>query len=45
MDSFFPKTEMSARYFLWRQNNLEANYSPYSDLRGEGVFLNIFVWC
>ena len=45
LDSFFPKTKTNARCFLWKQNNPQVNYSPHSDLRGETVWLNIFVWC
>jgi hypothetical protein len=38
LDSLFPKIEINVRCFLWRQNNLDVNYSPRSDLRW-GVFL------
>jgi hypothetical protein len=34
LDSLFPKTETYARCFLWRQDTLELNYSPHSDLWG-----------
>jgi hypothetical protein len=38
LDSLFPKTEIYARCFLWRQNNPEVNYSPIRiSARGGGV--------
>jgi hypothetical protein len=37
LDSLFPKTDIIyVRCFLWRQNNLDVNYSPQSDLWGGG---------
>jgi hypothetical protein len=39
LGSLFPKTEIYARFFLWRQNNLEVNYSPFRISGGGGVFL------
>jgi len=34
LDGLFPKTEIYARCFHWRQNNMEVNYSPFGSAGG-----------
>jgi hypothetical protein len=35
-DSLFPKTQIYARCFLWRQNKPDVNYSPIRASEGKG---------
>jgi hypothetical protein len=37
LDSLFPKTEINAKFFLWRQKSPEVN-TPHADLQRGGVF-------